>query len=88
MVSSFQVGIYPVLINEEQACNNRQLEGKDLFPILYDPFHTRSASLTSTDGILSSHWIYFVSVVEAKYSWVCCMKKICKTAENVLALTS
>lgn len=55
MVSSFQVGIYPVLINEEQACNNRQLEGKDLFPILYDPFHSRSASLTSTDGILSSH---------------------------------
>lgn len=53
MVSSFLIGVYPVLINEDQACNNR---GKrDLFPILYDPFHTRSASLTLSDGVLSSH---------------------------------
>lgn len=35
MVSSFLIGIYSVLINEEQACNNKQLEGKETYFLFY-----------------------------------------------------
>lgn len=61
-----------MFINGEQACNNRQVGGKDLFPFLHDPFCTRSASLPLNDNILSSHWIYIVSVLTAKSWWVYC----------------